>query len=132
MWVSDSDPLLITNRNPLILLKYARLFLEGLATLRQDELRERKEKQRENEIAVTSYNSNNVYELVARKNIEFVEMQALISDLKIEKELSERRANVAEEMTEAVRSRSDELLHAYRDNFAKITELLRRAEEKET
>jgi hypothetical protein len=63
---------------------------------------------------VTSYNSNNVYELVARKNIEFVEMQTLINDLKIEKELSERRAEVAEDMTEAVRTQSDELLRAYR------------------
>lgn len=44
---------------------------------------------------MTSYNSNNIYELVARKNIEFVEMQTLINDLKIEKELTERRAEVA-------------------------------------
>lgn len=64
---------------------------------------------------------------MARKNIEFVEMQALITDLKIEKELSQRRAGVAEEMTEAVRSHSDELLKAYRENFVKMTELLRRA-----
>lgn len=42
LWVSDSQPLLISSRNPLVLLKYARLFLEGLSTLRQDELRERR------------------------------------------------------------------------------------------
>lgn len=95
LWLPETQPLLVPNRNPLVLLTYARLFLEGLATLRQEELKERREKQRENEIAVTSYNSNNVYELVAKRNIEFVEMEALISELKAEKELSHRRAEVA-------------------------------------
>ena len=46
LWVSQSQSLMISNRNPLVLLKYARLFLEGLASLRQEELRDKKEKQR--------------------------------------------------------------------------------------
>ena len=32
---------------------------------------------------MNSYNSNNVYELIAKKNIEFLDMQNLIKDLKI-------------------------------------------------
>lgn len=46
LWMSESQPLMIPNRNPLVLLKYARLFLEGLATLRQEELLDKKAKQR--------------------------------------------------------------------------------------
>ena len=89
LWVNDCLPLTIgNNRNPLILLKYCRLFMEGLTTLRAQELKERQERQRENEIAVSSYNPNNVYELIAKKNIEFIEMQAQINALKIEKELN--------------------------------------------
>ena len=47
LWVSDCLPLTINNnRNPLVLLKYCRLFLESLAALRTQELKERQDRQR--------------------------------------------------------------------------------------
>lgn len=46
--------------------------------------------------------------------------------------LATKRAIAAEEMTEAIKSQSEVMLKVYRDNFAKITDLLQKAEQKET
>jgi hypothetical protein len=69
---------------------------------------------------------------VARKNIEFLELQNEIKELRGQLQLAARKAEVAEEMTESVRGLSEEMLGVYRDNFAKMSDFLKQAEKKET
>ena len=80
--------------------------MEALIQIREEQLREKKEKKKQNEIAISSYNSNNVYELIAKKNIEFLDMHNLIKDLKIQKSLTDKKAAIAEQMTEAVQEQA--------------------------
>lgn len=80
--------------------------MEALIQIKEEQLREKKEKIKQNEIAISSYNSNNVYELIAKKNIEFLDMQNLIKDLKIQKSLTDKKAAIAEQMTEAVQEQA--------------------------
>lgn len=80
--------------------------MEALIQIKDEQLREKKEKIKQNEIAISSYNSNNVYELIAKKNIEFLDMQNLIKDLKIQKSLTDKKAAIAEQMTEAVQEQA--------------------------
>ena len=70
--------------------------METLIQIKQEQLREKKEKKKENEITINSYNSNNVYELIAKKNIEFLDMQNLIKDLRIQKILADKKAAIAQ------------------------------------
>lgn len=95
-WIGEAHPLVINKRNPFVLLKYTRFFMEALIQIKEEELNEKKQKKKENQIKISSYNSNNVYELIAKKNIEFLDMQTLIKDLKTQKNLTEKKAAIAE------------------------------------
>ena len=47
-------------------------------------------------------------------------------------ELSQQRTIVAEEMSKKIKEASDEMLGVYRENFVKMSDLLKQAELKET
>lgn len=70
-------------------------------------MKERQQKKLENDATAASYNPHNIYELVAKKNIEFSEMETEIRDLKTKVELSSQRAIVAEDISMKVKELSD-------------------------
>lgn len=81
---------------------------------------------------MAAYNQNNIYELMAKKNIQFLEMEGEIKQLRQELSLATKRAITAEELTTSVKQMSDQMLKVYRENYMKMSEFLRKAEQKQT
>lgn len=72
LYIGDRQSLAVNSRNPHLLVKYTHIFLGAMLELKKCEKEERQVRKTENEQLMMGYNQNNVYELVARKNIEFL------------------------------------------------------------
>ena len=54
-----------------------------------------------------SYNQNNIYQLVAKNNIQFLELEGQIKLLRNQVKVAQERAIVAEEMAENIKITAD-------------------------